>query len=63
MFLITRASIERERRGIAAGWIVAALAGLLLGLVQISQPDGGWAYPYRSHQPGLAGRLVRQPQP
>ena len=46
MFLITLGLDRGERRGIVALWIGAALAGVLLGLVQISQPDGGWSYPY-----------------
>ncbi len=52
MALITLGLDRGERRWIAAIWIVAALAGVFLGLAQLGQPDGGWAYPYSSTNPG-----------
>ena len=52
MFLITLSLDRSERRAVAAGWIGAALAGLLIGLVQMTQADGGWAYPYSETSKG-----------
>ena len=72
MVLITLGLGRTERRWIAATWIIAALAGLLLGLAQLGQPDGGWAYPYsitnvgslvgwfanRNHEAGMLLALI-----
>jgi O-antigen ligase len=52
MFLITFELAEPERRWVAAGWIAVALAGLALGLAQMTQVDGGWAYPYAETNTG-----------
>ncbi len=46
MFLVTLELQPDERRWVSAAWIVLALTGLGLGLAQMTQPDGGWAYPY-----------------
>ena len=46
MFLVTSTLGVEERRRVAAAWIVLALSGLVLGLAQMTQADGGWAYPY-----------------
>ena len=52
MFLVALPLDRHQRRQIAAAWIVAALAGLPIGLAQIAQPDGGWAYPYSETSQG-----------
>jgi hypothetical protein len=52
MFLVTLGLGPRERRWIVAGWIVLALAGLALGLAQMTQVDGGWAYLYAETNTG-----------
>ncbi len=52
MFLITLASGPNERRWIAAAWMALALSGLVLGLAQMRQVDGGWAYPYAETNTG-----------
>lgn len=46
MFLVTSSLGIRERGAVVVGWIMVALSGLVLGLAQITQQDGGWAYPY-----------------
>jgi O-antigen ligase len=46
MVLVTLGLGVDERRRVAAGWLVVALSGLMLGLAQMTQVDGGWAYPY-----------------
>jgi O-antigen ligase len=52
MFLVTLDLGPNERRWVAAGWIGLALGGLMLGLVQMTQVDGGWAYPYADTNTG-----------
>jgi hypothetical protein len=55
VFLATSQLTIRGRRTLGGLWLAAAAAGLVLGLVQLSQPDGGWAYPYATTN---AGSLV-----
>ena len=52
MFLITLGLGRRERRSVAACWISVTLIGLILGMVQLTQTDGGWAYPYSETSTG-----------
>ena len=52
MFLVTVDLAENERRAVAAGWMALAIAGLALGLAQMTQVDGGWAYPYAETNTG-----------
>jgi hypothetical protein len=46
MFLVALTLDRRQRTAVTAMWITLALAGFGLGLAQITQRDGGWAYPY-----------------
>ncbi len=46
---------DAGRRTLAGVWILVALAGVMLGLVQLTQAQGGWAYPYTETN---AGSLV-----
>jgi O-antigen ligase len=48
MFVATLRLDSSERRRLAWLWMVLAVAGLALGLVQIATPAGGSAYPYRT---------------
>lgn len=55
VLLATLFASQRERRSVAGVWMVLALAGLALGLVQLTQGEGGWAYLYGETN---AGSLV-----
>ena len=56
MLLVTLCLSRAERRVLAATWIAAALAGLLLGLIQLAEPQGGAAYLYApTNQGSLVG--------
>jgi O-antigen ligase len=55
VFLATSQLTSGGRRALAALWLATAAIGLVLGLIQLSQPDGGWAYPYATTN---AGSLV-----
>jgi O-antigen ligase len=46
LFLATSQMATKERRALCALWVAVASAELVLGLLQLAQPDGGWAYPY-----------------
>ena len=46
MFLITLTLGRSQRQAVAACWIAVAVSGLFLGMIQLVQIDGGWAYPY-----------------
>ncbi|MBV8681987.1 MAG: O-antigen ligase family protein [Caulobacteraceae bacterium] len=52
IFLATTQLTSRGRRRLAGLWLASASAGLVLGMVQLSQPDGGWAYLYVPTNPG-----------
>ncbi len=52
MFLATLSLRQRDLWWITVCWIAVALAGLMLGLAQIAQPDGGWAYLYAETNTG-----------
>lgn len=52
MFLVTLGLGRGGRGGIAACWIAVALSGLVLGMIQLTQTDGGWAYPYADTSTG-----------
>ncbi|HEY1928956.1 MAG TPA: O-antigen ligase family protein [Caulobacteraceae bacterium] len=52
VFLATSQLTIRGRRTLGILWLATAAAGLVLGLVQLSQPDGGWAYPYATTNVG-----------
>jgi O-antigen ligase len=72
LFLATAALTGAERRVLAAAWIGVGAAGLALGVAQLVQPAGGWAYPYadtnlgslvglfanRNHEAGLLLALI-----
>ena len=63
MLLVTLGLGADERRWVAAGWIALALTGLMLGLAQMAQVDGGWAYPYAATNTGSLVGWFRQSQP
>lgn len=52
VFLATTRLTARGRRALGALWLAAAAAGLALGVFQLAQPDGGWAYLYSPTNPG-----------
>jgi O-antigen ligase len=52
VFLATSQLTTRGRRRLGVLWLAAAAAGLALGLFQLIQPAGGWAYPYAPTNPG-----------
>jgi O-antigen ligase len=52
VFLATSQLTIRGRRTLAILWLATGAIGLVLGLVQLSQPDGGWAYPYATTNTG-----------
>ena len=52
VFLATSQLTIWGRRALGGLWLGAAAAGLGLGVFQLAQPDGGWAYPYAPTNPG-----------
>ncbi len=52
MFLAALALTPARRSWIAALFLAMTILGLLLGLLQMTQADGGWAYLYGETNPG-----------
>jgi O-antigen ligase len=46
VFLAASQLTVRGRGALCLLWLAGAAVGLVLGMMQLAQPDGGWAYPY-----------------